>query len=181
MAAMSRYRRANFGSTFFFTVVAFQRRPILCDPPIVAALRAAIQNVRQRRPFVIEAWVQLPDHLHCIWTLPQGDSNFSRRWSEIKRSVSHSCRHAYDETMLSPAMNRQRAAAIWQRRFWEHRIRSDEDFRLHLDYIHINPVRHGLVGHAALWKYSSFSRCVRAGWYPEDWTGPIVMPDLKWE
>lgn len=181
MADMSRYRRATSGSTFFFTVVAFRRRPILCDPLVVAALRTAIQAVRRRRPFAIDAWVQLPDHLHCIWTLPADDTDFSQRWSEIKRPVSHACRHSYDDVVLSPSMKRQGVASIWQRRFWEHRVRNDEDFRLHLDYIHINPVRHGLVEHASLWKFSSFSKCVREGWYAQDWAGPVVMPELKWE
>jgi len=178
---MSRYRRAASGTSFFFTVVAFRRRPILCDPPIVAALREAIGSVRRRRPFAIDAWVHMPDHLHCIWTLPDGDAGFSQRWSEIKAHVSRSCARDYPDGRLSGAMRRKRAAAIWQRGFWEHRIRNDEDFSQHLDYIHINPVRHGLVGHASLWPYSSFARLVRAGVYAADWAGPAQMLELSWE
>jgi len=83
---MSRYRRAITGSTFFFTVVAYRRRPIFCDPAIRAGLHQAIRIVRASRPFVIDAWVLMPDHMHCIWTLPEGDANYSNRWSQSSAS-----------------------------------------------------------------------------------------------
>ncbi|WP_227496704.1 REP-associated tyrosine transposase [Massilia litorea] len=179
--AMSRYRRALTGSTFFFTLVAYRRRPILCDDVILRALRGAILAVRSRRPFTIDAWVQLPDHLHCIWTLPQDDTNFSRRWSEIKHHVSYACHGMYDGPALSQRMKRSRLATIWQPRFWEHRIRDERDLSQHVDYIHINPVRHGHAQHASLWPYSSFARYVRNGIYPADWCGPVDETGLCWE
>jgi putative transposase len=175
---MSRYRRALTGSTCFFTLVAYHRRPILCDDVILRALRDAILAVRSRRPFTIDAWVQLPDHLHCIWTLPQDDTNFSQRWSEIKHRVSYACRGKYDGPGLSQRMKRQRLATIWQPRFWEHQIRDELDFIRHVDYIHINPVRHGHVQHASLWTHSSFARYVRNGIYPVNWCGPVDEPGL---
>lgn len=178
---MSRFRRTTTGSTFFFTLVAWRRRLILCDGIIRNALRDAIRTVRARRPFTIDAWVQLPDHLHCIWTLPQDDMNFSRRWSQIKHQVSYACRGKYDSAGLSPSMQRRRLSTIWQPRFWEHQIRDERDFSKHVDYIHINPVRHRLVGHASLWPYSSFGRYVRDGIYPPDWCGPADMQELSLE
>jgi putative transposase len=179
--AMSRFRRALTGSTYFFTLVAYRRRPILCDDAILRALRDAILAVCSRRPFTIDAWVQLPDHLHCIWTLPPDDHDFGRRWSEIKHRVSYNCRHLYDDAPVSRTMTRQRVAAIWQRRFWEHQIRDERDFAAHLDYVHINAVKHGHATHAALWPHSSFARYVREGIYPADWCGPVGGVDLRWE
>jgi REP element-mobilizing transposase RayT len=90
-ATMSYYRRARTGSTYFFTLVSFERRPILCLAPVRNVLRLALQNVRAKRPFDIDAWVLMPDHLHCIWTLPEGDSDYSTRWAQIKRTVSRFC------------------------------------------------------------------------------------------
>ena len=178
---MSHFRRPITGSTFFFTLVAWRRRPILCDDIIRNALRDAIHTVRQRRPFKIDAWVQLPDHLHCIWTLPQDDTDFARRWSEIKHGVSYACRGKYQGPGLSRSMTRRRLSTIWQPRFWEHQIKDEQDFSRHADYIHINPVRHGMVGHASQWPYSSFGRYVRDGIYSADWCGPVGMQELMWE
>lgn len=178
---MSRYRRALTGSTYFFTLVAYRRRPILCDDAILHALREAILAVRARRPFTIDAWVQLPDHLHCIWTLPENDFNFGQRWSEIKHHVSYNCRHLYEDALVSRTMVRQRVATIWQRRFWEHQMRDERDFTAHMDYVHINPVKHGHATHAGLWPRSSFGRYVRDGVYPADWCGPVEDLGLRWE
>jgi putative transposase len=178
---MSRFRRALTGSTYFFTLVAWRRRPIMCDDIVRNALRDAILAVRERRPFDIDAWVQLPDHLHCIWTLPQGDHDFSQRWREIKHHVSYACRDRYDSALMSSCMKRRGESPVWQRRFWEHQIRDELDFERHADYIHINPVRHGHAAHASMWPYSSFARYVREGLYPAGWCGPVNMPELCWE
>lgn len=168
---MSRYRRAR-GRTFFFTVVAFHRRPILCDAPIRIALRQAILLVAATRPFVIDAWVLLPDHLHAIWTLPEGDDDFSTRWSEIKRFVSTSCREVFHRPDLQgPRARARRESTIWQRRFWEHGIRDEHDMAQHMDYVHFNPVRHGHASSVSRWPYSTFHRYVRQGVYPPDWGG----------
>jgi putative transposase len=169
---MSRYRRATGGSTFFFTLVSFQRRPILCDEAIRAALRKAIRDVRAHHPFSIDALVLLPDHLHCIWTLPVAENDYSTRWSRIKRNVSWDCRAVFhDDGLLTPSARKRREVGIWQRRFWEHRIRNDADFERHVDYIHYNPVRHGYAAHASEWPYSTFRQYVQRGLYAPDWGG----------
>ncbi|MEQ1741204.1 MAG: transposase [Candidatus Nitrotoga sp.] len=148
---MSRYRRAMAaGSSYFFTVVAYRRQSTLCDEVIRNALRASIETVRVARPFVIDAWVLLPDHLHCVWTLPDGDADFSTRWMMIKRGVSLVCREDYRRAdWVTASKLKHRESTIWQRRFWEHPIRDENDFARHVDYIHFNPVKHGHVQRAA--------------------------------
>jgi putative transposase len=169
---MPDYLRARTGSVFFFTLVAFQRRPILCHPTIRRSLRRAIDNLRVTHPFSIDGWVLMPDHLHCIWTLPEGDSDFSTRWSLLKRSVSRFSRDvAADSRDCSRSRRKHRESTIWQRRFWEHVIRDERDFERHLDYIHFNPVRHGYVTRAVEWPYSTIHRYVKAGVYASDWGG----------
>ena len=109
----------------------------------------------------------LPDHLHCLWELPPGDTDFARRWSIIKRKVSQSVH-------LPPTSNSRvarRESGFWQRRFWEHGIRDADDYRRHMDYLHWNPVKHGLVTRVADWPWSSFHRLVREGLYPTGWGG----------
>jgi putative transposase len=175
---MTYYRRMRTGNTFFFTLVSFDRRPILCHPKIRDSLRLAIQNLRQTYPFSIDGWVLLPDHLHCIWTLPEGDSDFSTRWSLIKRSVSRFSRElALDPDARDASAKKHRESTIWQRRFWEHLIRDDVDFERHLDYIHFNPVRHGYAGRAVDWPYTTIHRYVKDGIYPSDWSGGV---NPKW-
>jgi putative transposase len=169
---MSDYIRTRTGTTFFFTVVAYERRPILCDESIRHSLRIAIENLRVHQPFSIDAWVLMPDHMHCVWTLPKGDVDFSTRWSLIKRSVSRfSPDVALDPRMRTNSGRKHRESTIWQRRFWEHQIRDELDFERHLDYIHFNPVKHGYVNRAVDWPYSTIHRYVRRGVYPVDWGG----------
>lgn len=168
---MSHYRRADTaGSSYFFTVVTYRRQPILCDQPLRNALREAIESVRAARPFVIDAWVLLPDHLHCVWTLPQGDADFSTRWAIIKRSVSLACAEYRRDEWMNPSKTKHRESTIWQRRFWEHQIRDENDYARHIDYIHHNPVKHGHAQHPIDWPYSTLHRYVREGIYPADWT-----------
>ena len=168
---MSRYRRANSaGATYFFTLVTYRRQTILCDASIRTALRDAISEVRTRRPFIIDAWVLLPDHLHCIWTLPSEDADFATRWSLIKRRVSVACSGQYKHAeWLTASKKKHRESTLWQRRYWEHRIRTETDYAQHIDYIHYNPVKHGLCRSPHEWPYSTFQRCVGAGIYPADW------------
>ena len=177
---MSRFRRANTGTTFFFTLVAYHRRPILCDPMIRTALRDALHAVRALRPFTIDAWVLLPDHMHCIWTLPTDDTEFSQRWSQIKHRVSYACGDAY---RIRPSVSglKRGEATIWQRRFWEHQIRDDIDMQRHMDYVHFNPVRHGHVEQVSAWPYSTFGRWVKAGLYAADWGGGPELDGLDFE
>ena len=165
---MANYRR-NFlaGGSYFFTVnLADRRRALLTDH--VDLLRAAFRRVRAQYPFTIEAAVILPDHLHAIWTLPDGDTDFPTRWRLIKSGFSHA-------SLRGERISANRAAkgerGIWQRRYWEHTLRDEDDFVRHLDYIHFNPVKHGHAVHVRDWPYSSFHRWVRLGAYPVDWGG----------
>jgi putative transposase len=139
------YRRATMeGGTYFFTLVTYNRQRLLCLPTNVSLLRDAFGYVIGKHPFTIDACVVLPDHLHCIWTLPQGDSNFSTRWRLIKSYFSRKCDTLLPEN-LSISQQKKQERAIWQRRFWEHLIRDEVDFKNHVEYIHYNPVKHGLV------------------------------------
>lgn len=167
---MTDYRRNLLaGGCFFFTVNLAQRRLHLLTDHI-DELRTAIRETRRHHPFTIDAMVVLPDHLHALWTLPEGDADFATRWRLIKSAVSRS---------LAPGepISESRAAkaerGIWQRRYWEHTIRDDNDFARHADYIHINPVKHGLVSRVKDWPYSSFHRLLKLGVYPEDWGGDV--------
>lgn len=172
-----RYRRAKTpGATYFFTVVTFRRRKILCEPDNRALLRAAFQTVKARHPFAIDAFVLLPDHLHCIWTLPPDDLNYPMRWSLIKTRFSRHCPAQY-RTTPSPAQARKREQTVWQRRYWEHQIRHERDFENHCDYIHWNPVKHGLVSRVRDWPYSSFHRFVTEGIYSQDWAAGVDLAD----
>ena len=180
---MSRYRRATAaGSSYFFTVVAYRRQPILCDEAIRNALRTAIETVRVARPFGIDAWVLLPDHLHCVWTLPDGDADFSTRWMKIKRAVSLVCGEDYRRAdWISASKLKHRESTIWQRRFWEHQIRDENDFARHVDYIHFNPVKHEHVQRVANWPYSTFHRYVRDEVYAHDWSGAVNSVVLEYD
>jgi putative transposase len=168
---MPNYRRANTsGATYFFTVVTNGRKPYLTNDDVRKALREGIELTREQHPFIIDAWVLLPDHLHCIWTLPEGDSNFSIRWAKIKQSVSNSCASLYvDPSTLNSSQKNRGESGFWQRRFWEHLIRDELDYERHVDYIHWNPVKHGHVDRCVDWPHSTFHRYVARGIYPEDW------------
>ncbi|WP_413167561.1 REP-associated tyrosine transposase [Capilliphycus salinus ALCB114379] len=164
-----RYRRAKInGGTYFFTVVTYQRRKILCEPDNIALLREAFRYVMGNHPFTIDAIVILPDHLHSIWTLPENDSDFSTRWRLIKSEFSRRCDSKYKQKS-SLSRQRKNEQAIWQRRFWEHCIRDDKDLIQHIDYIHYNPVKHGLVKSPKDWQYSSFHRFVKNGLLTLNW------------
>jgi putative transposase len=163
---MSEYRRNRIpGGTYFFTVVLLDRRSDLLTSQ-VDVLREAVKQTRKRRPFHIDAWVVLPDHLHCIWTLPSGDDDFSGRWYDIKMSFSKAIPRTENRSASSV---RRGERGIWQRRFWEHTIRDDRDYAAHMDYVHFNPVKHAYAAQPAEWPYSSFRRCVAAGIYPANW------------
>lgn len=173
--AMPRYRRAHIpGGTYFFTVVTLARQPILLEPEIRAALREAVILTSARYPFHIDAWVLLPEHLHCIWTLPEGDDRYGMRWSLIKRHVTQAAKLPGNGTRSRVT---RREGNLWQRRYWEHVIRDEHDFERHVDYIHWNPVKHGLVQTALEWPYSTFHRYVRQGVYAPDWGTFIDYPN----
>ena len=168
---MPNYRRAYFeAGTYFFTVVTYKRNKILCAKDSRENLKVAINEVREEHPFITNAWILLPDHIHCIWTLPKGDDNFSIRWQLIKGRFS--MRFDKDETKIvatSESRQKRGEQAIWQRRFWEHLIRDEKDFERHCDYIHYNPVKHGYVTAPKDWPFSTFHRFVKRGVYDEDW------------
>ncbi len=168
---MSHYRREPInGATWFFTIVTHQRRSFLCDEPVRVALRNAIKRVQLKHPFEIDAWVLLPDHFHCVWTLPDEDSNFKLRISLLKRYVTLQCAAVLHRDQLTSASRRKRKeSTIWQRRFWEHRICDDEDLKNHLDYIHYNPVKHGHCKTPIEWPYSTLHRLTQCGKYPANW------------
>ena len=166
---MTEYRRAHVpGASWFFTVNLAQRRGNDLLVAHIAALRAAFEAVRVRHPFRMEAVVVLPDHLHCIMTLPEGDADFSTRWSLIKGNFSRAIERR-ESVSASRAGRRERG--IWQRRFWEHMLRDQDDFNRHADYIHWNPMKHGWVRRVGDWPHSSFHDYVRRGIYPPDWGG----------
>jgi putative transposase len=155
--------RRNFvpGGTYFFTVMLADRRCALLTDRI-DALGTAFRQCRARHPFETIAIAVLPQHLHCVWALPDGDADYPTRWSLIKRVFT---RKQYHE---GPRGARARKT-VWQSRFWEHTIRNETDLQRHVDYIHFNPVRHGCARRAVEWPHSSFHRYVRRGWLTEDW------------
>jgi putative transposase len=169
-ASMTDYRR-NFiaGGSFFFTVNLADRRLGLLTA-YIDDLRASFRKTRHRHPFTIDAMVVLPDHLHAVWTLPKGDGDFATRWRLIKSGFS---RQVLTGEKISDSRRAKAERGIWQRRYWEHTIRDEIDFARHIDYIHINPVKHGLVARVRDWPYSSFHRMVKIGTYPEDWAGDV--------
>lgn len=156
------------GGTYFFTLVTFNRQKILCLPDNIRLLRQSFQYVNANHPVKIEAIAILPDHLHCLWRLPSTDADNSTRWRLIKSYFSHRCNALEVEKISASRINKQERA-IWQRRFWEHLIRDEIDFQRHVDYIHYNPVKHGLVKAPIDWEFSSFRRFVQAGMYPNEW------------
>lgn len=178
-AAMSDYRRALFpGATWFFTVNLDDRRSDLLVREI-ALLRAAARVVRRQYPCEVVAAVVLPDHLHAILRLPPGDADFSGRWRFLKTLF---VRALPKTEAIPPNRARRGERGIWQRRFWEHMIRDDDDLRAHVDYIHFNPVKHGLVDRVRDWPHSSFHAYVRAGMLPADWGGDQRdLPAAAWD
>lgn len=172
---MPEHRRAFVpGGTFFFTAVTYRRSPIFADERAIDLLCQAFRESRRVSPFTIDAVVVLPDHVHAIWTLPAGDGDFSSRWRYLNRVFSQN----YSRTMGGGAPNERRADGrwtIWQLRFWERLVRDVEEFQSLADYIHYNPVKHGLAASPADWKASSFRRWVGRGEYPLSWGAMDVL------
>jgi len=169
---MVHYRRIRLeGGTYFFTVTLADRRArVLTDH--VDLLRSVFRRVQGERPFKIVAMVVLPDHLHAIWTLPAGDADYSGRWQAIKAG--------FTRDLVAGGMPLVRHDKgeydLWQRRFWEHTVRDESDLAAHVEYIHFNPVKHGLVERVKDWPWSSFHQYVRRGWLAEDWGGISIAP-----
>lgn len=166
---MPNYRRNRLpGGVYFFTVNLLERKNDLLIQ-YIDELREATRHVRRSNPFHIDAWVVLPEHMHCIWTLPEGDADYSSRWKAIKIRFAKQVPKTEQPSQLRL---RKGERGVWQRRFWEHTIRNEKDYGTHMDYVHINPVKHGLVERVRDWPFSTFHRYVEMGVYPEDWAGP---------
>lgn len=162
------YRRADIkGASYFFTVnLANRKSSALMDN--INALRESIRTVKIRHPFKIDAMVIMPDHLHAIFTLPEGDNDYAKRWSLIKSGFS---RQIPKIENISPSRASKGERGIWQRRYWEHCIRDDNDYEAHVNYIHYNPVKHGYVQHAVDWPYSSIHQYIKNGYINREWAG----------
>jgi putative transposase len=173
---MTSYRRARVpGSAYFFTAVTYRRAPVLTSTAHIERLRVAFRRVMHQQPFEIDAIVVLPDHVHTVWHLPQDDTDYSTRWRVIKHFFSVGTDSGGD---IAPSLSGKREKGIWQRRFWEHALRDEEDWRRHVDYVHFNAVRHGYVKRPADWPYGSFRRAVQRGWYTPDW-GDTEPPNIR--
>jgi putative transposase len=164
---MVRYRRHHLpGGTYFFTVTLADRRSTtLVDR--AGALRAAFRATKATAPFAIDAIVILPEHLHAILTLPEDDADYPNRWRRIKGHFTS----AAVAGGLALVADTKGGYRLWQHRYWEHTLRDEDDFTRHVDYIHINRVKHGLVASVIDWPLSSFHRYVRNGELPKDWAG----------
>lgn len=170
---MSNYRRAYIlGGTWFFTVNLLQRKNNDLLIREIELLRETVKRVKMSYPFTIDAWVVLPDHIHCIWTLPPNDADFSTRWRLIKSGFSRGIPKTEYRSKVRMALGER---GIWQRHYWEHCIRDELDYQRHVDYVHVNPLKHGYVRRVSEWPYSSFHRYVAQGIYPENWCGDINM------
>jgi len=164
--AMSNYRRMRVpGGTYFFTVNLADRSSRLLVER-VDALRESVRETMRARPFASVAWVVLPNHLHAIWTLPEGDADFATRWMRIKQAF---CERVPRTERVSVSRRNRNERGIWQRRYWEHSIRDERDLQNHIDYIHFNPVKHGYVARVRDWPHSSFRRFVSEGALTWDW------------
>jgi len=166
LSVMSNYRRVRVpGGTYFFTVNLADRSSRLLVER-VDALRESVRETMRARPFASVAWVVLPNHLHAIWTLPEGDADFATRWMRIKQAF---CERVPRTERVSVSRRNRNERGIWQRRYWEHSIRDERDLQNHIDYIHFNPVKHGYVARVRDWPHSSFRRFVSEGALTWDW------------
>jgi len=158
------------GGTYFFTVITYNRRKIFRAAGARTSLHRAISEVQVSHPFEILGVVLLPDHCHCIWKMPADDNNFSVRWQMIKRRFTKSWISCGGLNVpVSASRTKRGERGVWQRRFWEHLIRDQQDFAQHMDYIHYNPAKHGYVKCPHQWEYSSFHRWVKEEIYKSDW------------
>jgi len=160
-------RSKTAGGLYFFMVVTFGRLQFLTSYLARRILRQARQDVQNNHEFAVEAICLSPEHLHCIWRLSEGDDDYPTRWNLIKGMFSRRYLKAGgEEGIRNPSRHRSREAAIWQRRYWEHQIRDDADFEKHFHY---NTVKHGHVARPQDWKWSSFHRYRRLGYYEAGW------------
>jgi putative transposase len=173
-----RYRRIHEpGGTYFFILIAYKRQPIFANPDAIARYRRAVTTVQAKRPFTLDAEVILHDHLHVLWTLPEGDADYPTRWRLIKSAFTKSQVEAAEPSISRQSKHEQ---AVWQRRYWEHTIRDEADFQTHMDCIHFNPVQHGYVTAARDWPHSTFQQWVDRGRYDPWWGSDDLPPFPDW-
>jgi len=172
---LSDYRRCYVpGGSYFFTVVTARRAGILANDLARDCLRDAIHYCQQLLPFRVDAMVILPDHIHAIWTMSAEDCDYSKRWGIIKKRFTQTWLSLGGvEQSVTASRQRNRRRGVWQPRFWEHALRDERDLQNHFDYLHYNPVKHGLANNVADWPYSSFHRWVKQGVYSEHWGSKI--------
>jgi putative transposase len=176
-----RYRRVFVpGATYFFTLVTHERAPLFSDAAAINLYQRAVRKVQAARPFTLDAEVILPDHIHLLLTLPDGDADYPTRLRLIKTAFTRAMLSGQASAALSVSRAVKGERAFWQRRYWEHTIRDERDFRAHLDYIHINPVKHGLVSAATDWPHSTFLTWVERGAYEPWWGADEMPPLLEW-
>jgi putative transposase len=183
---MPNYRRVYVpGGTFFFTLVTHRRRPLFSEERWRRALRNSLSKIQADHPFTIEAIVLLPDHLHCIWTLPTADASYSIRWKRIKEEFTREfLGQGGIEVDVGDSRLEHGERGDWQRRYWEHACRDQDDVNRCIDYLHWNPVKHGLVRRVRDYPHSSFHRFVRMGAYPMEWGAANPCPgyeEPEWE
>ena len=161
-----RYRRANIkGGTYFFTInLANRKKTLLTDE--FDKLRSSFNHVKRYHPFLLDAMVVLPDHLHFMMTLPENDNDFATRLMLIKSGFS---RQITCNEKISLSRKSKRERGIWQRRYWEHLIRDENDFATHINYIHYNPIKHGFVDKASDWQFSTIHKFIKNGIKPTNW------------
>ncbi|HED32800.1 MAG TPA: transposase [Gammaproteobacteria bacterium] len=168
-----KYRRSDItGATYFFTVNLENRKNTLLVDEF-HLLRDVINKVKKRYPFRLDAMVVLPEHLHALLTLPPGDNDFAGRWTLIKSGFS---RQLPKQEPVNKSRKCKGERGIWQRRYWEHLIRDDNDFEHHVNYIHYNPVKHGYVKQPVDWKYSTIHQFIEKGLLDKNWS---CCPDEK--
>ena len=153
MSKLKRYYTE--GQVYFVTSVTHQRQPILVENGKL--LWQAILQIRDRTHFELLAWVFMPDHIHLL--IDPGGNNLSKIMKQIK--LSFASKYHRDNDLYR--------GRVWQPRFWDHVIRDNADLNKHLNYIHYNPVRHGLTSIALDWELSSLKQNVKDGFYTKDW------------
>lgn len=175
-----RYRRVFVpGASYFFTLITQERARLFADAANVDRWRRAVEKVRRTRPFIIDAEVVMPDHLHVIWTLPHVDADYATRIRLIKTAFTKDMAFG-DGVTASKSRASKGERDVWQRRYWEHVIRDERDFQAHLDYIHINPVKHGVVARPGDWPHSTFRNWLERGAYDPCWGIDDMSPLPDW-
>ncbi|MBV1717411.1 MAG: transposase [Desulfarculus sp.] len=168
------YRRSNIsGGSYFLTLITHNRQTLFHNSQIIDLLRTAFRQVKEKHPFTIDAIVILPDHLHCLLTFPDGDANYAQWVRMIKGNFSRNLPSGSAPRAASRVAKGEKE--VWQRRYWEHLIRDETDFERHVDYIHYNPVKHGLAAAPKDWPWSSFHNYVSRGVYPALWGADEVV------